>query len=183
MSQPLSTPAHGQPHIGAYTVTCTTRIELRRNHVSNSASTPSRMPSRMVSGTTTFGGSPSPSSPQTTTVQNSGEGRPAEAAVSKKGSKFIFHVDLTEPHLRLRMTMPSTVPPPEIMTATNELVVTRLGPMDDRAEQDKDIKAVAQSIITEHGMAGEGKRKVRLRVAWAAPAEGSKAFAVVGSEN
>ncbi|KAB5547098.1 hypothetical protein GE09DRAFT_1190926 [Coniochaeta sp. 2T2.1] len=73
---------------------------------------------------------------------------------------------------RLLCTIPSVNP--KWCTLTPELVVTRLGSVDEDSKADKEVNAVAEKVFAEHGLklAEEEKKKDRLRLAWAFSGKG-----------
>jgi hypothetical protein len=160
MSPPLPTPTHGQPGIGAYTITCATRIDA-----------PPETCLQVCLDTAAYQEWNRFVPWVTITKQPSGQ---AESTTLQKGTRFIFHVDMNV--RQPGRIEPFTAPPKEALTTTDELIVTRLGPVDETADQDREVNAVAKRIFTEYGMAGEERRKTRLRVAWGFSGEGSKSW-------
>lgn len=149
MSPPLPTPG-GQPGIGAFTVTCASRINA------------SPETCLQVCRDTAKYAEWNAFVPWVTIAsQPSGPSDPAEDAVLKVGTKFIFHANMN-----VGQTAPQPPPAKESLTATDELVVRRLGPVDEAVAEDRDANAVAERVFAEHGMAGAEGRKSRLRISW-----------------
>ncbi|KAH8907441.1 hypothetical protein BR93DRAFT_958106 [Coniochaeta sp. PMI_546] len=158
MSPPLPTPTYGQPGTAAYTITCATRIDAPPETCLQVCLDTARYQewNRYVPRVTV-------------TKQPSGQGE-EDSATLRDGTRFVFYVDMEVG--RPDFTKPFVAPPKEALRATDELVVTRIGAVDETAERDREVNGVARRVFAQYGMEGEGQRKDRLRVAWAFSGEG-----------